>query len=209
MPSLTSHDLSEEEMRELTKVVKKVARSVAFTWPETVTADDLEQDLWLHILESPATLKALQNAEPAHRYTLLVRLAHRTAGRERDSYEVFSGNFNYCVDDVKRLLSTGILDVDYDPKPKAERVDLEEGLFALWETTPQYAEAITNRYSDDMPVPVSTTNRDELSLGLVSLTNLMNKNYKSRASTFTGVGSRKVLSNATAHSITTHYESRN
>lgn len=197
---MTLNDLTQEQLDELTRVVRRVARSVAFNWPVTVVGDDLEQELWLEILQKPSTLKALVEADPPLRYRLLVRLGHRSAGNARDTYEFFTGNFRYSVDDVKRLLLKGALDTDVVPD-SSSGLDLEASLSALWETTPQYAEAITTRYSEKWESPESRSGQHALERGLTALTDGMNRNSRARDAAHVGPGNRTVISNAAARAI--------
>lgn len=199
---MTLNDLPEGQLAELTKVVRKVARSVAFNWPSTITADDLEQALCLHILERPSTLQTIAEADPGHRYRLLVRLAHREAGRQRDSYDYFTGNYRYAVDEVKKLLAGGVLDDDVIPGHDGAALDLEAGMLILLADKPQYAEAIVSRYTGAWESPQDKSGQNALSRGLTALTDEMNRSFTGRDYDHEGPGNRTVISNAAARSIT-------
>jgi hypothetical protein len=183
---------------ELTRAVKRVARSVAFNWPDTVLADDLEQDLWVEILTSPATLAAVQGAEPPLQYRLLTRLANRKAGSQRDDYEFFSGNFKYAVDDVKKLLSRGALTEALSGFDSA-LIDLDIATDAL---PPQYLDAVERRYINQ-EVPKAGADKERLSAALASLTTQMNRSNKQRcAEHLDGPGTRKAMSNSASRAVT-------
>lgn len=188
---------------EVIKTVKKVARSVAFQWPETITADDLEQDLFIEVLRTASTERAITEAEPGARYKMLARLAHRCAGKQRDDYDHFTGNYRYSVDEVKRLLSAGALDREAIDGFDSASLDLEQSITCLWAQTATYAESITTRYSGEWKVPDSGAAQVRLSEGLTSLTDGMNRSFKSRnAAHSDGPGTRTVISNSAARSIT-------
>jgi hypothetical protein len=184
------------------KAVNRAAKAVSFFWPDTVIAEDLAQDLWIEILESPATLKAVSGADPSALHTLLMRLGHRAAGKERDDYDHFRGNFNYSVDDVKRLLSRGALEDDVFDPANATHLDLEAAMGVLWETAPQHAESLTTTYSEGWEVPRQGAEQLVRNRALTSLTTGMNRSFKQRAAAHDGPGTRAVISNATARAIT-------
>ena len=89
--------------------VEKVARRAVRDWPDVVEQEDLVQEIWVHILRSPATQESLTKMDDNDRYRTLHRIAQRIASKERDDFEVFTGNFRYSVGEVKELLVLGEL----------------------------------------------------------------------------------------------------
>ena len=179
------------------KQVKKVARNVSYGWPGVVEADDLEQLIWVHILESPGTQRDLDEMDEHTRYRTLSKIGHRLASQERASYDHFSGNFRYSVDEVKSVLSRGVLIEDIGGFDEAV-FDLMEALEVLVTRSPQYVDAITSRYADQI-IPTEKSEKDALSNGLTRLTDEMNKSNKRRH--VEGVGMRKAISNSAARAI--------
>lgn len=86
------------------KDLRKVARKVESDWPGVVEADDIVQEVCLHILERPGTQRDLSEMDPNSRYRTIHKIAQRIASQERDAYDVFSGKFRYSVDEVRKLL---------------------------------------------------------------------------------------------------------
>lgn len=157
------------------KQIKRVARNVSSQWPGVVEPDDLEQMIWVHILERPGTQRDLDGMDEHSRYRTLSKLGHRVASQERADLDHFSGNFRYSVDEVKSVLSRGVLVEDIDGFDEAV-FDLMEALKVLVARSPQYADAITSRYADQ--VNPSGDAKVTLSRALTSLTDEMNKSNK-------------------------------
>jgi hypothetical protein len=184
---------------DMSKEVHKAAKSVAFQWPGVVEADDLEQEIYLHLIERPNVIDTLLNDfDDKRRLSALIKLGHQIAAGERADYEVFSGNFKYSVDDVKRKLkwasnkgaakSIGNLSMDND---------LKAGMSRLEESNQGYAEAIRLRYEEGV-IP-SGADQDRLSHALTALTTQMNRSHKQQyVDSPDGPGTRKVMSRAAA-----------
>jgi hypothetical protein len=86
--------------------IRKVSKKAESDWPGVVRAEDLEQEVYLHILESPSTLRDLVAMNQTSRYRTLHKIAQRIASRERSDYELYSGNFRYSVGEVQSLLES-------------------------------------------------------------------------------------------------------
>ena len=192
---------------DMSKEVGKAAKSVAFQWPGVVEADDLEQEIYLRLLETPATIdRLMEDFDEKQRLSALIKMGHQIAAGERADYEVFSGNFKYSVDDVKRKLnwasnkgaakSIGNLSMDND---------LKAGMSRLEESNQGYAEAIRLRYQDGI-VPISgSADQKRLSDALTALTTQMNRSHKQQhVDNPDGPGTRKAMSSATARAISTN-----
>ena len=170
--------------------VKKAARIVSLQWPGVMEADDVEQTIYMKLLESPGTIEKVKDLEPKARDRFLTRMGHQIASRERTEYAHYKGNYRYSVGEVKDLLKAGALNgLELDPdvqsydsqgskpvggesKPpiKAEVLDLRAGLELLRDRNKSYHDAIITRYLfDEQP------NKDALSRGLKSLADEMNR----------------------------------
>lgn len=185
----------------LEPLVKKAAKSVAYQWPSTIDADDVEQTIWLRLCESPGSVESILGMDELARYRALVGVGHQIASEERTDYDYFKGSYRYSVKEVKDLLSDGVLSGDVDGFHEAT-IDLEA---AIGEIAPQYAVAIANRYVDQLSTQGNTQYRDALSNGLTALTDAMNLSNKRRYSERDdGPGSRQSITNAQALAVAEH-----
>lgn len=184
------------QLVDLMPVIKRAAKSVAFQWPGVIEADDVEQGIHLRLMESPGSVSKIYEMEDRAQYRAIVGIGHQLASQERDDLDQFSGNFRYSVNDVKALLSKGVLTERLDGF-HADQFDLERGLELIPE---QYYEAICRRYGDNEPTAGNRTYASALSRGLTSLTNEMNRSFKRRyAERDDGPGTRQILTNAGAY----------
>lgn len=176
-------------------VIRRAAKSVAFQWPGILDKDDAEQGIATKLLESPGSLEKIAGMDDKARYRAVVGIGHQIASQERDDLDQFRGNFNYSVNDVKLLLSKGVLIERITDDFHCAQFDLEQALPAIADS---YFEAIQSRYYDgDVPNPGSDARR--LSDALTAVTTEMNRSYKRRyAGRDDGPGTRTVLSNSAA-----------
>lgn len=206
---------------DLSKEVGKAAKTVSYQWPGIVEADDLEQDIYLKLLESPGSIAKLVNEfDDKQRLNAVIQIGHQIASKERADYDVFSGNFRYCVDEVRRLLEKRALHHD-DPSlgsnwsisedfikggefedavltKLASETDLRRAMKGLRKANPSYADIITRRYLSDESF--DGTDRRHLNRAITALTTQMNRSYKqSYAERSGGPGTRKVMSRAAAY----------
>lgn len=199
--------------------VAKAAKSVAFQWPGIVEADDMEQSIWEHILESPSTMAALQRMENTPRYQTISKIGHRIASKERDDYDHFTGNFRYSVGEVKKLLGDGGLasksswktdeyttdggefeDVVLLTVSMAE--DLKRGMEKLQESSPQYHDILVRKYRDGEYVTGTGAEHTRLTRAQTALTTAMNHGHKQQhAERPDGPGTRTVIKRSAAQSI--------
>lgn len=169
--------------------VRKAAKTVAHQWPTVVEADDMEQDIYLHLLESPGSVeKLLNDFSDKDRLNALVAIGHKIAGKERLDYEIFSGNFRYSVDEVKKLLEKQTFK-DASLGRTATSGDLVAGMNRLRESSPQYAEMIERRYVNGETMTVDA-DRKRSERAVEALTTEMNRSFKSTRHD-DGPGSRK------------------
>ncbi|QFG12555.1 RNA polymerase sigma factor [Mycobacterium phage Toaka] len=177
--TLIKHEQQHHDaLQALYPVIQRAAKSVAFQWPGVVEEDDMvqliAQDLW----ERPRSLMKLAAQDDAGQYKAVVFWGHRLANQERTDYDHYKGTYKYSVDEVKSLLSRGVLTQDIEGFTDAV-IDLIDGLEAMSPKTPQYVDAITLRYADG-EVPKVTKAKDALKNGLTALTNAMNSSNKRR-----------------------------
>lgn len=170
--------------------VRKAVRSVQFQWPDVIEADDLEQELFMWVIQSPSVQAKLESGDAKSRHGLLVRQGHRIASEARKRNLRFAAEFEYSIDDVKAILS------GKDRRHEALD-DLTEAMNSLRETTPQYAEIIARKYAGEELTGRADTNR--LYRAHIALTDEMNSIVRQKFDAYTdGPGSRTVVSNAAA-----------
>lgn len=200
----------------LEKEVHKAAKSVAHQWPGIVEAADLEQDIFLRLLESPGSVdKLLNEFDDRNRLNAIIQIGHQIAAQERTDYEVFSGNFRYSVNEVKRLLEDRALHnenpelgsnwsvaEDFVSKggefedtvlnKSSSETDLRRGMKRLWERNSKYAEVITRKYLNGDTL-TSGADITRISRALTALTTEMNRSFKQQQRQHQGPGSRKAV----------------
>lgn len=201
--------------------IKKAAKTVAFEWPGIVDEDDIEQALNLHLLERPSSIeKLLLEFDDKQRLNAIIQIGHQIAKQERIDYEHFSGNFRYCVDEVRHFLEDRALKND-DPElgsnwsvsdnfidggefedavltKSASEIDLERGMSRLRKQNAKYADIITLRYLNE--IPTAELDRKQLSRALSALTNEMNRSYKQQLrDRDEGPGTRPHMSRSAAY----------
>ncbi|AFF28431.1 sigma-K factor [Mycobacterium phage Tiger] len=157
-------------------VIRRAAKAVAFQWPGIVEQEDVEQEIWAHLLARESTLEKVSEMESRAQYRAIVGIGHQIASQERTDYDHYKGSYTYSVADVKSLLKRGVLTTSVDGFDAAV-VDLMEGLEKLVVKTPQYVEAIVSRYADEV---VPKSNADELRLrhATEALTKAMNQSAR-------------------------------
>lgn len=191
----------------LNRAIEKASHSIALEWPGVIEADDLQQELWVKILESPKYMDQLISADPALRMDLLKRLAWQIAGQYVNDYELFSGNTFYGTDHVRNLLTAGILviareDLAEMKETLTEFMDSQEAFEALKNRTPRYSEIIWEAYVTETLNQTSASTRKTLSRAVYALTDLMNQAHRRRHAEYEeGPGTREVISNEEARVI--------
>lgn len=173
--------MSTELYELLSEPVKRAARSASYTWHGLLEEDDIEQMLWVEILESPATASKLRESDADLTTDLLTRMAERICIAERDDYEHFTGNYRYSVSEVKELAE--IVFVRTGEELAVDIVDFEVSFDELTKTHDDYAESIFRRYALG-EIADGGAAKMRLSRGLTELTNKMNRNFKKREREF-------------------------
>lgn len=93
---------------ELLPEIRSASRSVAGRWSNTVSGEDLVQEISVILLRDRYAQRLLGMDLAARRY-VLGKIAGRLAAQEATDYEHFSGNFTYSTDEVRTLLAKDAL----------------------------------------------------------------------------------------------------
>jgi hypothetical protein len=154
-------------------------------WVDSVEADDVEQDVWLIVLESPETARGLLEAAPGDAVNLARLLATREASKARDAYDYFSGNFNYTVDEIRALLDKDVLIAPVEGFDSAV-IDLIDALQSMVTVPrkgdkPTYLDAILECYADGIVPDRQSAERRRLDRAVEDLTHRMNRIGRRRA----------------------------
>lgn len=96
-------------MIEIANEVAKAARAVSFEWPGVIDAEDLQQEIWVKLLESAEYVNQLNAMDGTQRYAALKLIGNQVASSYRADYALFSGNIHYGTAEVRSLLESGIL----------------------------------------------------------------------------------------------------
>lgn len=184
--------------------VRKAARSVAFQWPDVLTAEEAEQELWVRLMETQTSIDKLRNFDDRQRLNALIEMGHQIANKLLTEEMIASGNFRYCVNTVKGILKDA---AEQERDPEAKKVtksallDMTRGMEVLRERNAGYADAISSRYREGV-VPDKGTAQVRLSRALTALTTCMNREYKRKYATRDdGLGTRKAITNSAAQAI--------
>lgn len=135
--------MQDEAVIGLKDAVRKAAEQAETRWNKLLDVDDIEQELWMFILERPATQDYLRGKPAKEQISALRKTADSICSKEKLDYERFTGNFLYTPADVRRILSRlagdeRILD--------DEVIDFGIGFEALEDEYPQYYAAIKDFY---------------------------------------------------------------
>lgn len=205
------------------KEIQKAAAKAERDWPGVAEAEEITQEVYIKILESPGTVESLSYMDDDARYRTLHKIAQRIASRERVDLEHFTGNFRYSVNEVKQLLSSGALTevagaigsswsseervsegdsvADSALATATAVADLEAGLRHLARSNDRYSELIQRRYLGGESISEPSDSR-ALARALVSLTEKMNHAHKRSHDNSRQM--RKVVSNSAARAISSH-----
>jgi hypothetical protein len=167
--------------------IQRAAKRVAGKWPQVTTEEDMVQVLSLHFLEAPGALEALIKLTPDKRLGRLIGIGHDKASGQRDDLEVFSGQFTYSVDEVRKLLERGALDGQVD-RYDAATADIETAYGELQAKNEGHAKALHSRYVLNVVPANQSAERFVLDRAVDSLTTHMNRVSRSARYQFTNGG---------------------
>lgn len=193
--------MNDETYNQLAKAVHYAARATQDEWPGVVEADDVEQDIWVRLLESPGSAERLADMNDRDRKVSLNKIGRQLAIEERSSYEWFSAQVHYSTDDVREMLEAGAL-VNEGFNGSDERMDFEAAITEVRESNPQYIESLWEHYEMGTYDTDTGGARRRLGTAVRKLTNHMNGSQKTRNENYIGPGSRKAISNEDARYIT-------
>lgn len=165
--------------------IKKAAQRVAKKWPQVTTEEDLFQDLTLHFLERPGSLEKLAHLTADKRLARLVAIGHEKASASRDDLEQFSGQFNYSVEEVRKLLLKGAI-LHSVSRHEAASADVQTSMVLLKKRNQDYWSVLVDRYVNGGATERAL--KDILSRATESLTTLMNRARASQTYEFTNGG---------------------
>lgn len=171
---------------EFREKVDKAARSVAGR-NTMVDWEDVSQDMWVWMLENPAQYDKYTKMEDP--FNNLKRIAKQEIYKQNNAYEHFTGDYTYTPTEVRGLASEYLLDSNLEAV--SEHVDLVEGLLMVKEDAPAYFKTLTDKYVHGYTVATNM-----LSKSVDKLTNCMNQVNKAARYSYTGPGTRKVMTNA-------------
>ena len=203
--------MTSPEDEQLRKDIRSAALSVHVEWEEVIEVDDLQQEMWVHVLQRKYVADLLGMDKPA-RAKVLRMIAEHICRAERDRYHYFSGNFYYSTREVRKLLRDGELSPDWEGDIKSPRYDpdkvtntkgqmddyvcsvrdLNAAYAVLAREDSAYYADITNRYVHNLG-PGDSTERNRVQRAVDKLTRIMNRLH--RTPRYEGPGTRKVVAN--------------
>lgn len=174
----------------LYREVSRAARSVSDNWPGVIDSDDVEQEIWLHLLERSSYLEKVRVMSHDERVTVFLGIGHQVASRYRADLALFTGNVRYGADEVRRLLKAGALlsaleDLQNGSQSVTEALDLREGFQALREKSDVYSDAIESEFIHEDYDKSAATSRRRLGEAVRRLTELMNNVNRRRYDAYT------------------------
>lgn len=186
------------------KEVAREARLAAGRWNGFISADDIEQELWLWIMERPGTQRFFRTANPAQLSAALSSRAGDICSKEKVSYEHFSGQYVYTPADIRGLLETyfgtDVSKVSSEVMALAEselsetmiqnilggyitpeeKIDLEEGMEDLEDRNNDYFQSILSQFQDGKSINNNTSEQRVQYRAVDKLCDLMNRKHSQR-----------------------------
>lgn len=182
-----------DALTELLPEIRRAAEATARNWADVTTAEDLEQEISLALLEKEYA-DQISDADPSARSVVLRRIGEQIASQQRTDFDYFTGQFFYGTKDVRAALEGGALS-GVREQTNTERLDVDEGMALLRGRHSRYADVITLRYMLREPVE----DRKLLTRAVDALTECMNRVHENRRRDHAdGLGTRRVVSNAVA-----------
>lgn len=200
---------------DFSKEISYASKVVANQWPGVIEADDVEQELYLLLLERPGSVEKLATMTSEERRNSLVHVGHQIGSRYKNDYELFSGNCYYGTEHVRAILESGLLtvarrDLGDMKETLTDFLDLHEAYDALKLSNGRYAALVWETYVDGR-TEFTESERRTVRRAVKSLTELMNQAHRRRSGKFhQGPGARKAISNEKARTISQRqYAGRN
>lgn len=164
-----------EHSEEVKQAVCKAARSAANSWGSVMEYDDIHQELWLFLLESPSVQrKPLEELGPVLRWK-----ANAICKQSQVDYEYFSGNFQYSPGEVRESAKSMTV---YDGSPD-EQADFDLAIEILWKHKPEKFEDLEDWFEnqEEWNTSMSST-RKRIQRMFDALTDAMNDVRRARIS---------------------------
>lgn len=184
--------MESELYEKLVDAVQREARLAERRWNNIIEADDIEQEIWLWMVERPGVQQQLQHANAAETAAVFKRSADQICSKERLDLDHFSGNYHYTPGEVRGLLEE--IGAEYDVHEADDKIDLQLGLDDLLRYHPEYFEVIERVYyhGEDFNINGGMQRRKERSVD--KLTEIMNRKRGQRERDRTeGLGTRPTL----------------
>lgn len=189
----------------LETAVKREARLAESRWNNLISADDIEQEIWLFILETPSSQRFLSTAEPAQIASSLRTRADVICSKDRIDYDHFTGNFHYTPKEVRELLDT--LGEEYDVHSADEKADLQLGIEELEQYHHEYWVSLHSKYILGIPNERRSAEAKLSERAVDKLTELMNRKRGQRERERTeGLGTKPKISSIPEDDSTTFYK---
>lgn len=190
---------------DLETAVKREARLAESRWNNLISADDIEQEIWLWLLERPGVQKQLENANAAELSAVFKKSADQICSKERLDYDHFTGNYHYIAKEVRDLLNT--LGEEYDVHSADEKVDFQLGMEDLEQYHNDYYDVIIRAYIQGEDFNISSTTKMLKSRAVDKLTELMNRKRGQRERDRTeGLGTKPKISSISEDDSTDYYK---
>jgi len=195
--------MSKEETERWSDSVEEVARFVASAYPD-VDKEDLQQDLWVWVLEQ----ERFSNPDDDGCRTAMYWLARKKSAKYRAEHLSLSPQYCYRSDDIREILDgwPNVLTSDTTDRSFSEQVAVHSDvMWAFSQLSDNYREAIIDRYGADKEIPASgTAARKTLNRAINKLTDILNT--YSRTGVTAGPTVRRVLTNSQSrHRINENY----
>lgn len=190
-----------QELYELiAKDVAREARLASARWNGMTDADDIEQELWLWIMERPGTQRFFKSAETGQIRSALTSRANDICSKSNLAYDHFSGQYTYTPAEVRELLTTyfgtdvsevsaAVMELAESELSETmisnilggvispdEKMDVEQGLQVLEETHPQYYFVLMEAYR----AGIEPEHRTTKTRAVDKLTTIMNRKRSQR-----------------------------
>ena len=163
--------MKQELVDELTPLIREASLAAEVRWSRILPAQDIQQELWLKILENSSLEDFFETCDKRRIKKTLVLKANSICSQERFAYAHFSGQFIYSTEDVREILADAR---EQQTLPTEERVDLEAGLERMLESYPA-AHATIEKYVKGL-LGNEVTEKRALTRAVKVLTNFMNGN---------------------------------
>ena len=218
--------MSNEAVLKYQESVRKAAVHISIEWPDS-SVSDIEQDIWVRLLESPATVETLDTWEPDMVLRFMYKVAKQVAAKDKQAIRISKGDFRYSVGEVKKKLDEGAMtglgagnmgswSVDEASAATGEgytdttgstasfMADLSSALFIMKDKNERHFNLLIAKFV----LGETLNNVDEVAnrRALRSLVDKMNFGYKKDMGDFEGPGLRKALTRSQAQALREHQD---